>query len=180
MALVRFNPDTGNPEYQYINISKYRMWNLSTTNQFKRDNWSFHIGASLIGISQKIENQVFASNEKYLYSFNVNSSASYTVPKWQTTFSAYFKYNGKSQQFVEGTSEYIISDIGSSSWLDASIRKSFFKSKLETSIGARNILDVTSINQTRTNDGAGHATSSQIMLAYGRSYFLKLTYNLNF
>jgi outer membrane receptor for ferrienterochelin and colicins len=180
MALVRFNPDTGNPEYEYINISKYRMWNFSTTNQFKKDNWSFTIGASVIGISQKIENQVFASNEKYLYSMNLNSSVSYFLPKWNTTFSTYYKHNGKSQQFVEGTTEYIISDIDSSNWLDASIRKTFFKDKLETTIGARNLLNVTSINQSKTNGGAGHSRSSQIMLAYGRSYFLKLTYNLNF
>ncbi len=180
MALVRFNTDTGNPEYEYINISKYKMWNFSTTNQFKKENWTFNFGAAIIGISQKIENQVFASNEKYLYSFNLNSSVSYTVPKWKSTFSTYYKYNGKSQQFVEGSSEYIISKVDSSSWLDASIRKTFFKDKLETTIGARNLLNITSINQSRTNEGAGHATSSQIMLAYGRSYFLKLTYNLNF
>lgn len=180
MALVRFNTDTGNPEYEYINIGKYRMWNFSTTNQFKKENWTFNIGTSIIGISQKIENQVFASNEKYLYSFNLNSSVSYMIPKWNTTFSTYYKYNGKSQQFVEGATEYIISTVDPSSWLDASIRKTFFKDKLETTIGARNLLNITSINQTRTNEGAGHATSTQIMLAYGRSYFLKLTYNLNF
>lgn len=180
MALVRFNADTGNPEYEYINISKYRMWNFSTTNQFKKNNLTLNIGAAVIGISQKIENQVFASNEKYLYSFNLNSSISYFVPKWNTTFSTYYKLNGKSQQFIEGTSEYIISDIDSSSWLDASIRKTFFEDKIETTIGARNLLNVTSINQTKTNEGAGHASSSQIMLAYGRSYFFKITYNLNF
>lgn len=180
MALVRFNTDTGNPEYEYINISKYKMWNFSTTNQFKKEKWTFNIGAAIIGISQKIENQVFASNEKYLYSFNLNSSVSYVVPKWNTTFSTYYKFNGKSQQFVEGASEYVVSTIDSSNWLDASIRKTFFKDKLETTIGARNLLNITSINQSRTNEGAGHATSSQIMLAYGRSYFLKLTYNLNF
>ncbi|WP_394759327.1 TonB-dependent receptor plug domain-containing protein [Flavobacterium sp.] len=180
MALVRFNADTGNPEYEYINISKYRMCNFSTMNQFKKENWTFNIGASVIGISQKIENQVFASNEKYLYSMNLNSSVSYFVPKWKTTFSTYYKLNGKSQQFIEGTSEYIISTIDSSNWLDASIRKTFLKDKLETTIGARNLLNVTSINQTKTNEGAGHAKSSQIMLAYGRSYFLKITYNLNF
>ena len=180
MALVRFNPDTGNPEYEYINISKYRMYNFSTTNQFKKDNWSFNIGAAMIGISQKIENQVFVSNEKYLYSFNLNSSVSYTLPKWNTTFSAYYKHNGKSQQFVEGSSEYIISEIEASNWLDASIRKTFFQNKLETTIGARNLLDITNINQTKTDQSAGHATASQIMLAYGRSYFFKITYNLNF
>lgn len=180
MALVQFNEDTGNPEYEYINISKYRMWNFSTTNQFKTENWSFSMGAALIGISQRIENQVFASNEKYLYSFNLNCSTSYTIPKWKTIVSAYYKYNGKSQQFVEGNSEYVISTIDPSSWLDASIRKTFFKNRIETTIGARNILDITNINQTRASEGAAHATSSQIMLAYGRSYFLKLTYNLNF
>ena len=134
----------------------------------------------MIGISQKIENQVFVSNEKYLYSFNLNSSVSYTLPKWNTTFSAYYKHNGKSQQFVEGSSEYIISEIEASNWLDASIRKTFFQNKLETTIGARNLLDISNINQTKTDQSAGHATASQIMLAYGRSYFFKITYNLNF
>ncbi len=180
MALVRFNAETGNPEYEYINISKYKMWNFSTINQFKKDNWSFTIGASVIGISQKIENLVFASNEKYLYSMNLNSNISYFVTKWKTTFSTYYKLNGKSQQFMEGASEYIISELDSSSWLDASIRKTFFKEKLEATIGARNLLDITNINQTKTNEGTAHETSSQIMLAYGRSYFLKLTCNINF
>lgn len=179
-AFIRDNPDTGVPEYQYINISKYRMWDFSTTNQFSKENWKFSLGASVIGISQKIENQVFTSNEKYLYSFNVNSSASYIIPKWDTTLSAYYKYNGKSQQFVKGNNEYVISDIGASHWLDASLRKNLFKNKLEATVGARNLLNITSVNQTRANEGAAHATSSQIMLAYGRSYFLKLTYNLNF
>lgn len=180
MAFVRFNEGTGIPEYEYINISKYKMWNASTNHQLKSENLVVNFGASIVGISQVIKNQIFSSDDKYLYSFNLNTSASYTVPKWQTTFSAYYKYNGKTQQFVESTSEYVISDIEASNWLDASIRKSFFKNKFDLTIGARNILDVTNVNQTRTNEGAGHATSSSVMLAYGRSYFAKLTYNLNF
>lgn len=180
MAFVRFNEGTGIPEYEYINISKYKMWNASTNHQLKSENLIVNFGASIVGISQVIKNQIFSSDDKYLYSFNLNTSASYTVPKWQTTFSAYYKYNGKTQQFVESTSEYVISDIEASNWLDASIRKSFFKNKFDLTIGARNILDVTNVNQTRTNEGAGHAASSSVMLAYGRSYFAKLTYNLNF
>jgi outer membrane receptor for ferrienterochelin and colicins len=179
MALARFNPDTGNPEYEYINISKYKMWNFSTTNQFKKDNWTFNLGASLVGVSQKIENQIFSSDDKFLYSFNLNSSVSYVIPSWQTTISAYYKYNGKSQQFIETTSAYVISEVDPSNWLDASIRKNFFGDKLEATIGARNILNVLNINQTNTSQGVAHAGPSQIMLAYGRSYFFKLTYNLN-
>lgn len=180
MAFVRFNEGSGIPEYEYINISKYKMWNASTNHQLKGENLVLNFGASIVGISQVIKNQIFTSDDKYLYSFNLNASASYTVPKWATTFSAYYKYNGKTQQFVESTSQYVISDIEASNWLDASIRKSFFKNKFDLTIGARNILDVTNVNQSRTNEGAGHAVTSSVMLAYGRSYFAKLTYNLNF
>lgn len=180
MALIRINPSTFIREFQYINISKYRMWNFSTMNQFKKGNWNINLGAALVGISQKIDNQIFEPNEKFLYSFNLNCNASYLVPKWQTTFSAYYKFNGKTQQFVEGSSQYIISTVDASNWLDASARKSFFKNKLESTIGVRNILDVTNINQTTANNGSAHGTSSNVMLAYGRSYFLKLVYNLNF
>lgn len=180
MAFVKFNEGSGIPEYEYINISKYKMWNASTTHQLKSENLILNFGASIVGISQVIKNQIFSSDDKYLYSFNLNTSASYTVPKWKTTFSAYYKYNGKTQQFVESTSKYVISDVEASNWLDASIRKSFFNNKFDLTIGARNILDVTNVNQTRTNEGAGHAVSSSVMLAYGRSYFAKLTYNLNF
>lgn len=180
MAFVRFNEGSGIPEYEYINISKYKMWNASTNHQLKGENLVLNFGASIVGISQVIKNQIFTSDDKYLYSFNLNASASYTIPKWATTFSAYYKYNGKTQQFVESTSQYVISDIEASNWLDASIRKSFFKNKFDLTIGARNILDVTNVNQSRTNEGAGHAVTSSVMLAYGRSYFAKLTYNLNF
>jgi outer membrane receptor for ferrienterochelin and colicins len=180
MAFVRFNEGSGIPEYEYINISKYKMWNASTNHQLKGENLVLNFGASIVGISQVIKNQIFTSDDKYLYSFNLNASASYTVPKWATTFSAYYKYNGKTQQFVESTSQYVISDIEASNWLDASIRKSFFKNKFDLTVGARNILDVTNVNQSRTNEGAGHAVTSSVMLAYGRSYFAKLTYNLNF
>lgn len=179
MALVRFNPDTGNPEYQYINISKYRMWNFSTMNQFMIGKLNFNLGAALIGVSRKIENLVFASDNKYLYSFNINSSFSYQLPKWNTIFSAFYKYNGKTQQYIEGSSSYVLSEVDPSHWLDASVRQGFFKNQLEATIGARNICNVTNVRQTNTNQTAGHAGSSEMMLAYGRSYFIKLTYNLN-
>ena len=180
MALVGFNEDTGNPMYQYINISKYQMWNVSTSNQFKKGNWNFNMGAAFIGVSQKIDNQVFTSDDRFLYSFNLNSSFSYTHSKWKTTFSTYYKYNGRTQQFVEGDSEYLLSKIGDSHWLDVSLRKPFFNNKLEATIGARNLFDVGNVQQSGANANAVHATSSDVMLAYGRSYFVKLMYNLNF
>lgn len=179
MALVQYNPTTGNPEYEYININTYKMWNVATTNQFKSNNFGGTFGAALVGIAQQLDNNAFRADDRFLYSFSWNTSLSYTLPQWQTVFSAYYKYNGKTQQFIATSSEYVISDIGESHWLDATVQRKFFNATLETTFGARNILNITNINQTRTADGTGHAASNQIMLAYGRSFFLKVTYNLN-
>lgn len=69
--------------------------------------------------------------------------------------------------------------------MDASIRKSFFKNQFEATIGARNIFNVTNVQITQGGGGPtggahGGGGVSAMMLGYGRSYFLKLTYNLNF
>lgn len=120
------------------------------------------------------------SDDEFLYNFNLNSSISYTVPKWKTTFSTYYKFTGKTQQYLSTTDGYVLSEIEPYSWLDASTRKLFYNDRIELTIGARNLLDINNVNQSNLNQGAGHAVSSQVLLAYGRSYFLKLTYNLNF
>ena len=180
MALIGFDETTNNPMYQYININKYNMWNVSTNNQLEYNQWRFNLGASLVGISRLIDDGEFTSDDKYLYSSNLNSSVSYNIEKWNTIASLYYKFTGKTQQFVVGQQGYILSDIESYNWLDASIQKNFFNEKLELTIGARNLFNITDINQTNLNQGGGHSVSSQILLAYGTSYFTKLTYNLNF
>lgn len=172
--------------YQYQNIDKYKMWNISTSHQFAYENWSAKVGLAYVGISQKMdlgaENSI--SDDSYLYSLQVNTNLSYSVQKWNTLFSIYYKYNGKQQQYMassnsENQSQFILTELESYGWMDASIKKSFFNTKLEVTAGARNLLDITSVQQTQGTTGI-HAAGSDILLGYGRSYFLKLTYNLNF
>ncbi|QYS90493.1 hypothetical protein JJC04_10385 [Flavobacterium covae] len=170
MVLSRFNPDTGNPEYQYINISKYSILNIAALTQLKNQKVSASFGASLVGISQKIDNQVFSSNKDYLYSFNCNASLSYSFSKPELNVSLYYKYNGRVQQLIEGATKYEVSTVDSSNWLDFTLQKKIFKDKVETSMGARNILNITNINQSGMEQSRGHARNSQLMLAYGRSF----------
>lgn len=168
------------PKYESINISSYNMWNVSSTNQLRYDNWNFSLGATLAGVSQVVDNGEFVSDDKYLYSLNLNSSVSYSVPKWNSVFAAYYKYNGKTQEFMASGEEYVLTEIEATHWLDASATRSFFGKRIEVTLGARNLLDITSINRTGINGGGSHSASSAMLLAYGRSYYAKFTYNLNF
>lgn len=181
MAYIGLDPDTSTPIYQYININSYAMWNIATNHQIDYKNWKASLGFIYVGLSQVIDNGEAVSDDRFLYNFQFNSSVSYDVPRWNTTVSIFYKFNGKQQQFesaFEGTeSIYKLSEIESYSFLDASLKKTFFKKRLDLTLGARNLLDVTRVNQGTT--GGAHSTSSTILMGYGRSYFTKLTYNFN-
>ena len=177
-ALVGY--DNATPKYEYINISNYKSINLSSTNQIKWRQLDLNIGASFVWFSQNIDNLTFTSPTDYLFNASFNASACYNIPKTETIVSMYYKYIGKSVQWVAGNNEYVQSTIDPYSWLDASIQHKFFNKRLHATFGARNILNISDVNQSRINEGGGHSVSSQLMLAYGRSYFLKLVYHLNF
>lgn len=184
MVLEQFQPTQN---YRYLNIDNYQMWNLATSHQATFKNWNASLGMALVGISQKIDLAALdlTSNDDYLYSLQLNTSVSYKLPNWNTQFSAYYKFNGKDRQYIsssdaDGNAAFVLSEIAAYGWMDASVRQPFFKNRFEVTLGIRNILDVTNLQASQSGSTGIHAAGSSILLGYGRSYFLKLTYNLNF
>jgi len=179
--------------YKYLNINKYKMWNISTVEQYTHKNWNVMLGAAVVGISRRLDlaAENLVSDDKFFYSFRLNSSISYNIPKWNTLLAVFYKYNGQQQQYVAGTgadgkAAFFLSELQPYSWMDASVRKSFFKNQFEVTVGARNLFNVTNLQSVQNGGGDasggahGGGTSTDMMLGYGRSYFLKLSYNLNF
>jgi outer membrane receptor for ferrienterochelin and colicins len=181
LAIIASNP----LQYKYININKYRRWDFSTTHQVGYKNWQAKAGLSLMGISRDLDNgQGVKADDKFLYNFQLNANVTYTLPKWNTAFTVFYKYNGKSQQYELNGSlsdpEYNLVEFDPFSLMDASIKQSFYKNRFEATLGARNLFDVVNVNSNiATNGGAHTAGTTNLLMGYGRSYFLKLTYNLN-
>lgn len=174
-------------QYQYINIDTYRLWGLTLDNSIKSNNWNFNLGATLQGVSRGLENETNA-NDDFLYAFQINSSATYHIKKWDTFFTMLYKYNGQQEDYVasgtdtNGNTTFSTQTLEAYSWLDASVKKSFFKDAFQVTLGARNLLDITSVDIRNSNSSTGshNASSKNLTLGYGRSFYLKLLYNLNF
>lgn len=182
LAIVNTSP----LQYQYINIDAYRLWGLTTDNSIKKDNWTFNLGATLQGISRIANNEANAEND-FLYSFQLNTSGTYLIEKWDTALTLLLKYNGKQQDYFatgtdgNGNSVFTKSTTNAYGWLDASVKKSFFNKALEATLGGRNLLDVTKVSVSDAMSGGTHGgNNNNLLLGYGRSYYLKLSYNLNF
>jgi outer membrane receptor for ferrienterochelin and colicins len=182
MALVETLPIA---KSQYININKYQTLNFALTKQLEWKEFNANLGFSIVGISQEINNGEAVSSNRFLYTNQLNASLSYFYSKLNSVFSIYYKHNGKQERFVgstdvNGNPNFKLSQIDSFSWMDASIKTFFWNKKFETTLGARNIFNITDVQQSQPNAGSAHPTSSNLMLGYGRSYFLKLVYNINF
>ena len=173
-------------QYQYINIDGYRLWGITSENTIKKDNWTLNLGATYQGISRIMNNEENAKND-YLYALQLNTSASYLVKKWNTAFTILLKHNGKQENYIaegsddQGNSLFKKYTTDAFSWMDASIKKTFLNKKVDFTIGARNIFDVTTVAINGASTSGIHSTNnSSLLLGYGRSYYFKLLYNLNF
>lgn len=177
--------------HQMMNIDKYQSWGIMTSHNLKVKDFNFNVGGSLLGISKKLSASNFSNEgtleDEFRYTLELNAAANYTFQKFNTTLSLYYKYAGKTTEFVvdetNSTPELTLYRLGERegfSLLDFSVRKGFFNNDLELTLGARNLLDITSIRNTAQTGGAHNAAAAQMPLFYGRSYFLKLNYNLNF
>ena len=172
-------------QLKYINIDKYNQWNFSTTHQLNYKNFMAKAGLTVAGISRNLTYGGATSDDKFLYALQLNTNLAYTVPDWNTTFSVFYKFNGAAQQFVLDGSitnpTYNLQKQNSFSLMDTSIKKSFFSGKFDATLGIRNVFDVTTVRSNiASNAGAHSEGSTNLLMGYGRSYFAKLTYNLNF
>lgn len=180
LAIVNIDP----LEYRYINIDRFKSLEFSLDNKIKINNFDFKIGLSLLGKSDGLDNATQIDNE-YLYKLNGSLSAFYSIDKYDLSLSLTHKFNGKDYEYIEDEDDgenvvYTKVETESYQWTDFSVKKYFLNHSLETTLGIRNIFDVTQLK--RTGFGLGGETHGNLadglMLGYGRSYFVKLLYNL--
>lgn len=169
-------------EYTYFNIDKVKslIGNIDLKYQFK--NLQVGLGCSTVG--EKDSNYGSELYKNYLFSFKINSNVVYSMPKNNINLLLSYKYNGPEDQWMvdendSDTYTYYKIRTNGYQWADLSIKKGFFKNNFETTFGVRNLFNVSDLErkgigqggQTHSNDTSG------IALGYGRSYFVKLTYN---
>lgn len=159
------------------NIDEYTSWSISVDNKLLYKDLEFSLGAICLGISQNLKSRV-SKNDDFLYTLQVNSNVLYKLPKYGITFAAYYKYNGELTTFVYKDEQIEKAKQQSYNWLDASISKGFFNTKMQFVLGVRNITNTTQI-QSSTIVAGNHSDVQNLReFGYGTSFFGKIIYNI--
>ncbi|WP_203257080.1 TonB-dependent receptor plug domain-containing protein [Hyunsoonleella ulvae] len=178
LSIINNNP----LQFQYINIDAFKTIGAFFRNTLIYNSLRASFGLGYSGQSKVLDSRTLA-NDDYLFALQANANASYRFDKIGLVASAFFKFNGPVQQFVQqqdANNQTILvrGEQAGFSMLDASFRKNFANKALQLTLGARNLFNITQVNTTAIEGGAHSGPANNILLGYGRSYFLKLLYNI--
>ncbi|MCO6500352.1 MAG: TonB-dependent receptor [Vicingus serpentipes] len=164
--------------YSYVNIGDYQTHGVQLNNNISFNHLKFGIGGSYIGRYNHLSET--KSIEKFSYTPELKSSINYEFPKPQLFVAFFYKFTGKLPGFgLAANDEIIQTSIDAYHTADLSIGKQFWKKRIQVTLGSKNLFDVKAVNSVV--QGSAHSGSSgSSPVAMGRTYFLKMTFNLSY
>lgn len=170
--------DASNQLYTYTNIGEFYSHGINFNSGFRYKTYKTTMGFSYIG-RYNLDSKTNPQIDKFSYSPEFSTSFVYEVEKWQTSFNLFYKYSGKLLGYSVAedgaVSQYNIPDYG---MFDFSLVKFFAKKKINTTLGVKNLLNVTNIQLGNTTGGVHSGGGGSMPVSWGRTFFIKLAINI--
>lgn len=170
--------DASSQLYTYTNIGEFYSNGINFNSGFRYKTYKTTMGFSYIG-RYNLDSKTNPNVKKYSYSPEFSTSFIYEVEEWQTSFNLFYKYSGKllgySVDDVGNVSQYQISDYG---MFDFSVVKFFANKKINATLGAKNLFNVTNIQSGNVVGGVHSSGTGSLPVSWGRTFFIKLAVNL--
>ncbi len=162
----------GNEPTTYTNLTKMNTLGGNIQASYEQGRFTNSVGFSYVGRLQNLRDETGVP--EYVFTPEIMSRASYRWSSINLSLSAFYKFNGSFRQYSLVEGEPRLASQESYHTLDLNLSKTFIKS-IRIGIGARNILNVTTLNATGSTGGP-HTAGSNIPVGFGRSYFLTINY----
>ena len=164
-----------NQAYFYRNISEKKTQGANVSLNYGVQNFKLNTGMVLTGIGYDLTD---TNNFNFSYATDFTGMVSYTFRKLDLSMQFDYKYTGERVQLFLDTNDQIKEGaVEGYQMLNFSTTKNLFNKKLTLTAGAKNILDVKIV--ANSTSGAAHSSGDGRLIAWGRSFFISIKYNLN-
>ncbi len=161
----------------FANVLKHQTIGYNTQLGWQDKLLKINLGWSYIGRYNQVTQKDSIGLNRFLFSPEITTHVNYTIEKPLLSIAINYKFNGKCPGFIQ-TPE-AIEEVFTESyhWLNLTATKTF-KNGISLQTGVKNLTNV----QTTNNGGATgtHSNGTSSTISYGRSYFLHVSYQLNF
>jgi len=169
-------PDPENSLFTYINLGKFSTHGVAASHTVSWNSLSLTLGTAYTGRFNIYSDS--GAFKRFIYSPDYNGRVNYHFEKADLSVSVFFKYNGKLPGYRLNSDNTITQFTNDSyRFLDATIRKGFFKKKLFVAAGVKNILNVTTVSSYSQNT-AHSSSDGELDAGTGRTVFAKLQYQI--
>jgi len=177
-----FTPEEVNLPTTYTNLLLYKTTGGRVTGNLKFNRWQLSGGFALIGEYQRISEEAEGQVPTFLYAPEFNSVLQYKTGEKGIQLSAFYKFTGAARRYQlvtdeEGNGRPELRKINAFQFLDITASKKLGQ-LMTLALGARNVLNVTQVNNNIGGGAHSGNANGQSPIAYGRSYFLKINFNL--
>lgn len=162
--------------YTYGNVLKFISQGVeanASVNFYPR--FTIKGGVSYIGRKFPLKG-VEGAGDKFYYSTDYNLALTYNIEKYNASFTTNLKITSKYPQ-LSPDATFNNDYIEGYPSLDVILVKNFFQSRLAVSVGGKNLFDVTNVEAGMGGSGAHSASNGASVIAWGRTVFVRLTYN---
>jgi outer membrane receptor for ferrienterochelin and colicins len=177
------NPNDPNV-YSYYNIEKSKTVGVTLDNRIIYKNLEASLGFvySAYSKSNPEEKSFIKEDDRdFLWTPEVNTNITYNVRPIKTTFGLFYKFVGKKPAFTNGilnNQPAIILTKVSSYHLADLTATTLVNKYISTTIGVKNLFDVTNVNNTAVSSGI-HNSGGTRAIGYGRSFFVGVNLQWN-
>lgn len=139
--------------------------------------FDFRLGWGYTGIANQLEGE---DTMKLFWSPEMTTEATCRFDKIDFSLTASYKYTGRTTRLILDADGQISEGFMDSYHnLDVSVMKSILNKRLTANAGVRNLFDVTNIISTGGSGGVHSSAGGNAPVAWGRTFFLKLTFNIS-
>lgn len=170
---IELSQDNFGVHYSYFNLQNFESLGGKFNVSYKNNFIQAKIGTSLVNVRTSFDASGFHTTPE------LTASVMYSLNKVDMNFSVFYKYSGKSVIFIEtetGLSQTMMDDY---SMLDVNVSKMFWQRRMTVALGAKNLLGVTNIRSTSSESGAHSGSGGMAPIAWGRTMYLKLSFNFD-
>jgi len=174
--------------FTYINIDRYK-----TTGATVENNFSYKHLTATLGLSYIARYNLYAADPTFkseslpdfTWSPEVTSNVTMRFPKLKAQAGIFYKFTGSLPSYqtaynqATAQTDVYLARIASYHWADLTLSKDIFK-YLSVQGGIKNLGNIKRLQNSSADTGAAaHSSGGPVLLAYGRSYFMGLNFQLS-
>jgi outer membrane receptor for ferrienterochelin and colicins len=183
IAVISPNDDEPRGLFRNENIARTQTTGASANAKFNYKGFSSEAGFSIIGIKNNLafrQEQATAQFPNFNFYPQARLNLSYNFAKLGLVPSVFINHTGERKDLSSNTS----GEIGQTTFqaftvADFTLQKTFFNTQLNLALGVKNLMNITNLQADQQISGGAHnAGSSAVPFSYGRTYFMRLRYQI--